>query len=354
MTTDPENQSRFHRGELLDWTGKMLVWAGVDAEDAELAAEGLVRADARGFKTHGLARLPNYLEKFASGALTAGAEPGIQRNGAFIRYDAGNTLGQICGPRAVEAAIALAQQQPVAVCQLVNAGHLGALGINLLPAAEAGMVALMFQATPPIIGIPGARAPLIGNNPLAMAAPRANGPPILVDFACCVAARGNILLAARDGTPIPEGWALDREGQGTTDPHEALLGALLPFGGHKGIALAMIVEILAGSLAGGEFQSSLNQGQTVNSGVGGLSALILVLNPAAMQGRAAYEAHVEAWTTHYLTEGGDAARIPGHRAHLDELQADRQGVPLLPAIVSELIEAGRDARLPFPEPVSQN
>ena len=354
MTPGAENQLRFHRAELRDWTGRMLVQAGVDAEDAELAAEGLVRADARGFKTHGLARLPNYLEKFTSGALTAGVEPFIQRNGAFIRYDARNTLGQICGPRAVGATINLARQQPVAVCQLVNAGHLGALGINLLPAAEAGMVALMFQATPPIIGIPGAQAPLIGNNPLAMAAPRENGPPIVVDFACCMAARGNILLAARDGTPIPEGWALDRQGRGTTDPDEALLGALLPFGGHKGIALAMIVEILAGSLAGGEFQSSLNQGKSVKSGVGGLSALILIFNPAAMQGRTSYAAHVEAWTTHYQTQGGGAARIPGHRAHQEELQANQRGVVLLQTIVSELIEIGQIAGLPFPEPVSQS
>lgn len=348
MTAIPDQHSRVERVALEAWTTAMLTYAGMRSKDAALAARDLVRADARGFKTHGLARLKSYLEKLTSGDVSLDEKPHVSTTGAFIHYDAKGVLGQVCGPDAVSAAIELAREQPVAVCQLINAGHLGALGVNLLSAAEAGMVALMFQSTPPVIGMPGATAPVLGNNPLAMVAPRPNGPPIVVDFACCVAARGNILLAAREGEAIPEGWALNADGQATTDPHAALLGSLLPFGGHKGMGLAMIVEILAGSLAGGTFRKSLNQDHSVKSGVGGLSALIMVLNPELMQGRDNFNAHVNAWTEHFLAEGGVEARIPGQRAHSDEQQADRSGVPLLPVVMRELIAAGEEVGLPFP------
>lgn len=348
MTAAADPMHRIPRAALEDWTAAMLAGAGVPRGDAALAARVLVRTDARGYKTHGVARLKSYLEKLASGEVAGAATPDVSTAGALLRYDAGGMLGQVAGPRAVEAAVDLARSQPVVACQLQDSGHLGALGVNLLGAAEAGMVALMFQATPPIIGAPGARAALIGNNPLAMAAPRPNGPPVVVDMACCVAARGNILLAAREGDPIPEGWALDADGAPTTDAQAALLGTLLPFGGHKGLALAMIVEVLAGSLAGATFRKSLNEGGAARSGTGHLNALILVLNPELMQGRDAYDAHIAAWTAHFAAEGGADARIPGERALEAERRAERDGVPLMAAIVRELTAAGEAAGLPFP------
>ncbi len=210
------------------------------------------------------------------------------------------------------------------------------------------MVALMFQATPPIIGLRGANKPIIGNNPLAIAAPRPNGPPIVIDMACCVAARGNILLAARNKEPIPESWALNEQGQPTTDPDAALLGSLLPFGGHKGMALAMMVEILAGSLAGVPFHASLNQEGRVKSGTGHMNALILVINPDLVYGRTSYNEHVEAWTSHYSREGGPDARIPGERAHQTEEEADQIGVSIPRVVLPELQEAGENVGLPFP------
>jgi LDH2 family malate/lactate/ureidoglycolate dehydrogenase len=347
VSRDP---TRISRLALEEWTADTLRSAGLEGHDARLAARILVRTDSRGFKTHGLARLKSYLEKIADGEVAARAVAQHSVTGSLCNIEAGGALGQISGPQAIDAGLELASQTPVAVVRLNNAGHLGALGIHVLRAAEAGMVALMFQATPPIMGVPGAQRALIGNNPLAMAAPRSNGPPVVVDMACCVAARGNILLAARTGEPIPEGWALDSGGAPTTDAEDALMGSLLPFGGHKGMGLAMIVEVLAGSLAGVEFQKSLNPEGGWRSGSGHLNALIIVFNPDLVTGRALYESHMAAWTDHVLAEGGPGARIPGQRAHDSEQDAETCGVPLSPSIVEELVSLGRSAGIAFPTP----
>ncbi|QIE56193.1 Ldh family oxidoreductase [Pikeienuella piscinae] len=326
----------------------MLDAAGVPEGDANLAARTLVRCDTRGFRTHGLARLCDYLKKIAAGEIARETPSPEPPDGPVFTYEAGGALGQVAGPRAVDQALALAATYPVVTCQIQNSAHLGALGVNLLGAADKGCVALMFQATPPVIGAPGAKRPMIGNNPFAMVAPRLGQPPFVVDMACCVAARGNILLATRNDEPIPEGWALDGEGEPTTDAEAALLGSLLPAGGHKGLGLAMMVEILAGSLAGATFRDSLNPGGGIASGGGRLNALVLVFNPDLLQGRAAYDEHVAAWTTHYLAAGGPSARIPGERAQEAEQAAERHGVPLPVAIIEELKAAGAAARIPFP------
>lgn len=353
MTGAKQNMLRLPRNVLERWTADVLAHKGLVRADAELAAEMLVRSDARGFKTHGLSRLKSYLEKLDSGDVTIGAAPEISVLGALIRYDAGGVLGQIAGPRAVAKAIEHAGTQPLVACQLVNVGHLGALSVNLLAASDAGMVALMVQPTPPVMGLPGAQAPLIGNNPLAMVAPRPNGPPVVVDMACCVAARGNILLAARDGSAIPEGWALDAQGMPTTDPDAALTGALLPFGGPKGLALAMIIEVLGGSLAGVPFRTDLDARSARQGGAGNLSALILVMNPDLMEGRAPYETHMAAWTEHAAGHGGPGARIPGERAQEAEMRCAELGVPLQTALLAELRAAGEAAACPFPAPPTE-
>jgi LDH2 family malate/lactate/ureidoglycolate dehydrogenase len=189
---------------------------------------------------------------------------------------------------------------------------------------------------------------MLGNSPLALAAPRGNGPPVVVDMACSVAARGNILIKARSGQPIPEGWAVDADGQPTTDAEAALKGALLPFGGTKGMMLAVIVEVLAGSLSGRPFESTLNRPGEVRHGVGHLSALLLVANPVLLAGPA-YDQHMRDWTSHYKAAGGAAARIPGERAAAAEADAEADGVPLDPAVVAELVALGARLGLSFPD-----
>lgn len=332
------------------WCSDMLGYAGVPKREADVTAGVLVRTDARGFRTHGLMRLRSYLEKLGSGEVSSAAELKAGINGSYGVVEANAALGQVAGTFAVDRAVEATASQPLVGLMLRDTGHLGALGILVLRAAEAGRVAIVLQATPPIIALPGASGPMLGNNPFAIAAPRSNGPPIVVDMACSVAARGNILLAARTGEPIPEGWAVDEDGNPTTDATAALKGSLLPFAGHKGLGVSIIVELLAGSLSGRPFESTMNKGGQVRSASGHLNALFLVFNPDLMIGRAAYDAHVTAWTTHYKSAGGDA-RIPGERAHSAETTAAAVGIPLPPDITDDLRRLGGEQSLPFPEAI---
>jgi LDH2 family malate/lactate/ureidoglycolate dehydrogenase len=330
------------------WCSNILGRTGVSKSAAQTTASVLVRTDARGFRTHGLMRLRSYLEKLSSGEVSPAAELKSEINGSYGVVEANAALGQVAGTFAVDRAVEATASQPLVGLMLRDTGHLGALGILVLRAAEAGRVAFVLQATPPIVAVPGAIGPMLGNNPFAIAAPRTNGPPIVVDMACSVAARGNILLAARTGEPIPEGWAVDEGGNPTTDAAAALRGSLLPFAGHKGLGVSIIVELLAGSLSGRPFESTMNKGGQVRSASGHLSALFLVFNPDLMIGRAAYDAHVTAWTSHYKAAGG-GARIPGERAHGAETAAAAEGLPLPRDITDDLRRLGGECGLPFPD-----
>jgi len=340
---------RYGYAELTGWCRSTLAACGVPEEEAGLAADVLVQTDARGYHTHGLSRIPSYLDRITSGEVCATARIDERREDGLTVFDAHFALGQVSGPRIIDRLVERTREAPFALSILRDNGHLGALGILVLRAAQMGRVALMLQATPPVIGLPGATGPMLGNNPIALAAPRPGGDPIVVDMACSVAARGNIILAAKAGRPIPEGWAMDAAGQPTTDAAAALDGVLLPFGGHKGMMLSVIVEVLAGSLSGRAFRDSLG-GAGASGGPGGLNALLLVLNPDLTTGRAAYEGHVAAWVQHFKNNGGPSARLPGERAALAEREARRLGVPLAGDVTAPLVRLGRERSLPFPDP----
>ncbi len=350
MTEADSKERAYAVADVTSWCAGVLERTGVPKQEAEVAARVLVRTDARGFRTHGLMRLGSYLEKLASGEVSPAASITADINGSYGVVEAHGALGQVAGTRTVDHAVEATKSQPLVGVTLRDTGHLGALGMFALQAAEAGRVALVLQATPPIIASAGARGPMLGNNPFAIAAPRTNGPPIVVDMACSVAARGNILLAAGRGDAIPEGWAVDEDGNPTIDANAALKGSLLPFAGHKGLGVSIIVELLAGSLSGRPFESTMNKGGQVRSASGHLNALFLVFNPDMMIGRAAYDAHVEAWTSHYKSAGRNA-RIPGERAHLAEAAASAEGLSLSSNITKDLKRLGAERDLPFPDAV---
>ena len=330
------------------WCAAILHSVGVSKDNASTAADVLVRSDARGFLTHGLARLASYVGKLCDGEVSPTATLVEDFNDGFGMVQGGGALGQVAGPFTIDRAVARTSTRPVATYMLRNTGHLGALGVIVLRAAEAGRVAVVMQPTPPVIALPGATGPMLGNNPFAIAAPRPGGPPIVVDMACSVAARGNLLIAARDGRPIPEGWALNEHGVMTTVAEEALRGSLLPFGGYKGLALATVIELLAGSLSGAPFDALMNKGGNVQSATGHLNALFLVFNPDFIGGRAQYENHVSAWTEHYKTAGGPKNRLPGERSHAEERRSAERGIAYPKSIVGELIALGHERNVPFP------
>ena len=334
---------------LTRWTTEILESAGVAHEDALLAGELLVRSDLRGYATHGLTRLPSYVERLRS--MDFNPRPRMQHRSfaGGIVLDADLAMGHVAGPHAVRLGAEALETSASVLVAIQSCGHLGALGMHALLAAEAGYFCLVGQRTPPLLAMEGFKGAAIGHNPIAFACPTPGHPPIVFDIACSVAARGHILLAARDGRDIPEGWALDAQGRPTTDANEALQGALLPMGGHTGIGIAMLVECLAGALAAtaASLQPEANRLPT-SGAMGGQGAFCWMVDPRRFVADDLFAACMTQWIERYQASGGDAARLPGRRGALLEARGREEGMSLPPALLQELQALGERCRIPLP------
>ena len=227
--------------------------AGVPPEHAAILADSLLFAECRGVLSHGLVRLSQYIDRIRAGVLDPCAEMRfVTECGAIAVLDAANGLGQVAGRIANEKAMALARQYGIGLVAVRRSNHFGTGAWYTIEAAKRGFIAWNFSNASPAMAPYGGKEPLFGTDPIGVSVPRGEGmPPITLDMALSAAARGKLRLALSNGERIPSGWAVDADGQPTTDPAAALLGTLLPIGGAKGSGLALIVELLCGALTGG-------------------------------------------------------------------------------------------------------
>lgn len=331
------------------WTTAVFEASGMPHEDAAMSARLLVRSELRGYATHGMTRIASYVERLAGGAFNPRPAMSNRTAPGGIVLDADGAMGQVAGPLALELGLAALEHSASVLIVIRECGHLGALGIHALMAAEAGLFCVVGQRTPPLLAMPGFRAPAIGHNPIAFGCPRPRGGPLVFDIACSVAARGHILLAAREGRPIPEGWAVDADGAPTTDAKRALAGALLPMGGHKGVGIAMMVECLAGALGADAGASLPGRDRLPETGaVGRQGGFMWLVRPAAFGQAAGFEAAMTGWTDGYLEAGAPDARLPGSRGAALEARGRDAGLSLPAAILAELSALGERLGHPFP------
>jgi (2R)-3-sulfolactate dehydrogenase (NADP+) len=310
---------------------------GVPRPDAASTAEVLVGAEMDGVGSHGLSRLPQYVRQLRAGALNP--RPSfrwVETRPAAATLHADRALGPVAALAAADAAVERAGAYGVAAIAVRGAGHVGPLAAYVSRVAHAGLVGIAFANTPPAMAPWGAGRPVLGTNPIAFAAP-AQPRPVVVDLSLTVAARGKILTAAKTGDPIPEGWAVDAAGRPTTNAAAALGGALLPAGGEKGYALAVMVELLAGALAGGVLSEALpmpwiDPGKTSAPGF-----LICALAPDAFGGADAF-ARLAARLGELVAASG--GRLPGARRWSSRARGERDGVDVPASLAAELAEAG--------------
>lgn len=339
MSEHTTAESRFFAGPMLEWASDVLAASGMPGPEARIAAETLVRTSLRGVDTHGISRLPNYSTALKDGSINpTPRHRGEQRNG-MLHYEGDRGLGQFIGIAAVQAAIEQARDQAAVTCLIHECGHLAALGTYVLVAAEAGMVALMAQSTQPWMALPGWKKRAIGNNPLAFAAPLPGRPALVFDMASSVVARGHLRQSIREKTPLPAGWALDTDGEPTTDPDAAWEGAVLPVGGYKGMGIAMLVQTLSNSMLANS--PAVNRGTT--SSMGGL---LMVFNPALIND--GFQADVDGWLATYLNAAGPGGRYPGAQAAQSESERKSQGIPIPPVLLQQLKETGLICGVPLP------
>lgn len=332
------NDPCYDADALLDWSTRVLIATGIPAVDAAAGANVLVRTSLRGVDTHGISRIPLYTDSLLAGQINAKANHGGDFRDGVLHYRGDHGLGQAVGVAALNAALELAQERAVVPCLIAQCGHLAALGSYVLLAAEAGMIGFICQSTTPLMALEGWTERAIGNNPLAFATPLDNAVPLVFDMASSVVARGNLRDSVRENRPVPPGWAIDTSGNPTTDPEAAWAGAVLPIGGYKGIGLAMMVQVLAGSLLGNS---------TALRGGGGneMGAFLMLVNPALVND--GYAADVDAWLGHYRRVAGEKGRYPGQRAAATEASRREHGIPIPPVLLQQMRATGEKVGQPF-------
>lgn len=243
--------------ELLVLVGKALVKSGAGHEAARLVSQSLVRSEAEGNTACGLHYVPILCEQLQADRINGTADPVVScpASGAVV-VDAQNGFAHLAIARGTPALIDAARNCGVGVMSVNRSTNALALSHLVLPLAEAGLIGLALANAPASIAPPGGAKPVLGTNPLAFAVPRADGPPMVLDQSASAVTKTKVMMHRDRGEAIPEGWAIDRNGQPTTDPEAGLLGSMAPAGGHKGFGIALVVEVLAAALSGAHLSAS--------------------------------------------------------------------------------------------------
>jgi (2R)-3-sulfolactate dehydrogenase (NADP+) len=321
--------------QLTDLTTRALKRAGASKAMAQATAQALIAAEAEGLGGHGLSRVALYCQHLKEGRANGKAKPKIiQRKGAAVLIDAGGGLAFPACALAVKEAITRAKKFGVGFVGVTNSHHMGALGYHLAPLAQAGLIGIAFTNSPAAINASGGKRAFYGTNPIAAIFPRAGAEPIVVDLSLTEVTRGKIMVYAKEGKPIPLGWAVDKDGNPTTDPRAALTGSLNAIGGVKGASLALMVEVLCVALTGAAF-SFENDSYFEPGNKPRIGHAILAIAPGALAGSDAYFSRLEVMIEHMLRDEG--VRLPGARRQKLTAAARTQGLQVGDAQLAELL-----------------
>lgn len=309
---DPVGGLLFDPAALQGWTLRLLTAVATPDDIAADVAEILIASDRRGIASHGTARLPNYVALVEAGVLDPGARPVITRGRPSLTlFDARNGWGHHASRVAVDWAIAAARREGTATAVVSHSNHFGIAGWYSLRAADAGLIGISLTNSSPLVAPTRARRPMIGTNPIAVAAPAGRWGRFCLDMATSTIPRGRIEVAARRGEALLEGWAIDAEGRPATTPAGALAGSLQPLGGdethggYKGYGLGLAVDILTGVLSGSRFGPDILSMFSIE-GPSDLGQSFIVIDPAAIDEPGGFERRVEG----YFDQLVEAPTIP--------------------------------------------
>jgi len=333
---------RVAAGDLIRFIAAAYSAVGIAAPEALHAAELMAASDLSGADGHGVFRLPQYIRRIKAGGLNTAPEIRVIRRGkAAALVDGDNGLGSLVVARAVDEAIGLARDHGVGWAGVRRGNHAGAAAVYAEMPLAHDMIGLYFAVgnanhLPPW----GGTDMLLSTNPIAIAVPALDEPPLVLDMATTVAAYGKVKVAAQQGKAMPEGWMIDREGQPLTDPNRADDGFLLPIGGYKGAALALMFGLLAGTLNGaanGADVVDFNKDDVTPTNTG---QTICVIDVKAFAEPVQFKRQVDAVIRQLhgsaLLPGFDRIRLPGEDRHRRRLERQANGIPIPPALHSAL------------------
>jgi LDH2 family malate/lactate/ureidoglycolate dehydrogenase len=349
---------------LARFSGRVFEHFGVPAEESKLAASVLSAADLRGIESHGVARLHTYFDMLELGRINPKPNVKIVRESASTAtVDGDNGLGLVVGPKANAIAMAKAREAGSGWVSVCNTNHYGIAGWYVLEALKHDLIGWsMTNSTKLVAPLWGAER-MLGTNPIAIAFPGLEEPPIVIDMATCAAAYGKIEIAQRAGEKIPEGWAIDRDGRGTREALGMIEGgALLPLGsdrergGHKGYGLALMVDVLCAVLSGanwGPFTPPFALRQeipkrSVGKGIGhffGAMRIDAFVDPTEFKRQ--IDDLVRTFRATKPAPGTSGPLIPGDPEREAERVRSKEGIPLVMPVVRELEDVARRTGIPF-------
>lgn len=295
---------------------------GISEEHASSVALALVSAEVEGQSGHGFSRLEDYAAQVRSGKVNSKARitsRNTSQTAVLIDADFGFAYPAL--DRAISQGVDVAHSYGSATMSIINSHHCGALSVQVEKLARKGLVGLMVANTPAAIAPWGSAIPVFGTNPIAFAAPRRGSPPLVIDLSLSRVARGKVMHARKTGQPIPSNWALDREGNPTTDPEAALEGSMLPAGDAKGTVLALMVEMLASVFTGANSSTEISSFFTQDGPPPGSGQFLLAIRPHDMD---AFADRMEAVLQ--IIADLEGARLPGLRRAEAIRQAEKNGI----------------------------
>jgi len=335
---------RFSVSYLKDYCERLMTARGVDADCAATVADMLLDAELTGVSTHGVSRLAIYLERVEKGLVSQHNEAVITRESpSAVAIDAGNSLGAVGAKFAMETCIRKARETGCCFATVKNSNHFGAAAYYTRMAAGAGMIGFCCTNLTAKIAPHGAAEPFMGTDPISVAVP-SDGAPVVLDMTPSVVALGKLILAQKLGKEIPLGWALDKDGNPTTDPAAGRAGSLIPIGGPKGSGLALMVEVLSGILSGAGTATHLHDLYEFDApqGVGHFMGAIDV---SKFLGLDAFRAGVAAMSGEIKglkrAEGVDEVMLPGERSARSAAQKAVDGIDVPEAVCAELNAMGQ-------------
>lgn len=317
--------------------------AGANQAMAESTAKALVLAEAQGLGSHGLSRVSQYATHLRNGRANGAAIPVVaRRKGGAILVDAQEGLAFAACELALREAVSAARDNGVSFAGVVRSHHCGVVVDHLRAVAEAGMVAIGFSNSPAAMPAAGGRHAIFGTNPIAAVFPRRGHTPLMIDLSLSEVARGKLMVAAKEGRSIPQGWALDAKGDSTTNPQAGLAGSMLPFGSGpnaspKGAMLALMVELLVTAVIGANFGYEASSFFVDEGNRPGLGQAFIVIDPGALAGHDQFLDRVEVLVAEMFKDEG--VRLPGTRREALRLKAMAEGLEVPDAMLAPWLAA---------------
>jgi LDH2 family malate/lactate/ureidoglycolate dehydrogenase len=338
---------------LRDFCHRAYMKAGVPEDEAEIVADLLARSDLRGVETHGVMRLPIYIERLEKDYVRKKCLFEIlKQKGATVYVTAHGSQGHIVAYKAMQLAIDLAEAHGVSFISVKDSGHFGVAGFFPMMASKRDLIGYVCSNSAPMMAPYGGRERIIGNNPLSYAFPADQHEPVVVDFSCSVVASGRLILMRKKGEKIPLGWAVDKDGLPTEDPYEGYEGggSLAPVGAHKGYGLTLAHEILTAILTGGKITRNIRSLYEVDeSGIQGTCHSFMIIDPDCFIGRNEFKKSIDTYIDGIKKSGKrkgvDEIFIPGEIESKTEMKRSSEGILLSEATANGLMSLGKRLNL---------